>query len=103
MSDSVATPSSPSRRSILHQETFRAIWIAAICSYIGNWLQHVGQSWLMLTLTTSPVLLAMVTTSTTVPAFALMMPAGVWADRFDRRRILLGAQTSLVVVAGALA
>ena len=57
----------------------------------------------MLSLTSSPMLVAMVTTSFTVPAFVLMLPAGVLSDRFDRRRLLLGAQGSLVVVAATLA
>src|SRR5215469_3895507 len=84
--------------SPLKYEVFRAIWLAAICSYVGNWLQDVGESWTMLSLTASPMLVAMVTTSSTVPSFMLMLPAGALADRFDRRRILIGAQGFLVVV-----
>lgn len=57
----------------------------------------------MLSLTKSPLLLALVTTSFTVPAFVLMMPAGVLSDRLDRRRILIVSQAILVVVAGTLA
>jgi MFS family permease len=79
------------------------VWIAAIFSYVGNWLQDVGESWTMLSLTTSPLLVAMVTTSFTVPAFVLMLPAGVLSDRLDRRRLLMWAQGSLVVVAAVLA
>src|SRR5579883_1613341 len=96
------SPSSPSIGSALRHEAFRAMWLAAICSNVGNWLQDVGESWLMLSLSASPVLLAMVTTSFTVPAFALMLPAGVLSDRFDRRKILIGAQGTMALVAGAL-
>ena len=90
-------------RSALRHEAFRAVWIAAICSYVGNWLQDVGESWLMLSLTKSPLLVALVTTSFTVPAFVLMLPAGVLSDRFDRRKILILSQSVLVVVAALLA
>jgi MFS family permease len=90
-------------RSTLRHETFRAIWIAAIFSYVGNWLQDIGESWLMLSLTSHAVLIAMVTTSASIPAFMLMMPAGVLSDRFDRRSILVVSQGALVVVAAVLA
>ena len=99
--------SSPSTRaaprSALRHEAFRAVWIAAICSYIGNWLQDVGEAWTMLSLTKSPLLLALVTTSFTVPSVALLLPAGVLSDRVDRRRLLIAAQSMLVVVSALLA
>jgi MFS family permease len=90
-------------RSTLRHETFRAIWIAAVFSYVGNWLQDIGESWTMLSLTSDAVLIALVTTSASVPAFALMLPAGVLSDRFDRRLILVVSQAMLVAVAGVLA
>ncbi len=97
----------PSRRflstSTLRHETFRAIWIAAVFSYVGNWLQDIGESWLMLSLTSDALLIALVTTSATIPGFALMLPAGVLSDRIDRRLILVVSQGALVVVAGVLA
>ncbi|MGO8992788.1 MAG: MFS transporter [Polyangiaceae bacterium] len=89
--------------SPLAHEAFRAIWIAAIFSNIGTFVQDVGESWLMLSLTKDPLPVAMLTTSFTVPGMALMMPAGVMADRWDRRKILLLAQsiqtTSALVLA----
>ena len=57
----------------------------------------------MLSLTSSAVTIALVTTCTTIPAFVLTLPGGVLSDRFDRRRILILAQGGLVLVAGALA
>jgi len=79
--------------SPLAHEAFRAIWIAAIFSNVGTFVQDVGESWLMMSLTTNALLVAMLTTSFTVPSLLLMMPAGVLADHADRRRILLVAQT----------
>jgi MFS family permease len=103
MDESIPSPSTAPRGSALRHEAFRAVWIAAICSYIGNWLQDVGEAWLMLSLTKSPLLLALVTTSFTVPTFMLMLPAGVMSDRMDRRKILVVSQSALVVVSAALA
>ena len=45
--------------SPLRQRAFRAIWIAAVFSYVGTWVQDVGESWLMLSMTKSPLLVAM--------------------------------------------
>jgi MFS family permease len=89
--------------SPLAHEAFRAIWIAAIFSNVGTFVQDVGESWLMLSLTTNVFLVAMLTTSFTVPALLLMMPAGVMADRADRRKILLVAQTVQMTCSFALA
>ncbi len=87
----------------LRHEAFRAIWLAAVFSYIGTWVQDVGESWLMMSLTKDPFPVAMLTTAMTVPMFALLMPAGVMADRLDRRRILMVAQGSMALVALVLA
>ena len=93
----------PQRPGPLHNAAFRALWIASIFSYVGTWVQDVAASWLMLSLTKSPLVVAMLTTSITVPAFVSMLPAGVLADRLDRRRILIVAQAWMAVVALALA
>lgn len=91
-------PSPPLRDAV-----FRAVWIASIFSYLGNWVQEVGESWLMLSLTSDPRLIAGIPTAVTVPAFLLVLPAGVLADRYDRRRILLASQLWMGAVAVALA
>ncbi len=95
-------PPSPSS-SPLHHAAFRALWIASIFSYVGTWVQDVGESWLMMSLTQSPLPVALLSTCTTLPAFALTLPAGVLADRVDRRRLLIVAQAWLALVALALA
>jgi len=94
-------PSSSS--SPLNHPAFRALWLASIFSYVGTWIQDVGESWLMLSLTQSPLPVALLSTCTTLPAFALTLPAGVLADRVDRRRLLIVAQAWLALVALVLA
>jgi len=46
--------------SPLHQSVFRALWIASVVSNIGSWMHDVGESWLMTSLTLSPMLVALV-------------------------------------------
>jgi MFS family permease len=105
----MTTPHPPSVRtarfssSPLAYEAFRAIWLAAVFSNVGTFVQDVGESWLMLSLTRDALPVAMLTTAYTVPSVALMLPSGVLADRFDRRRILLVAQSLQATSAFVLA
>ena len=75
---------SPLRHSI-----FRALWIASVVSNIGPWMQDVGESWLMTSLTLSPVLVALVETAGSLSVVLAALPAGALADIVDRRRLLI--------------
>src|SRR5258708_28150374 len=88
--------------SPLRESVFRALWIATVVSNIGTWMQDVGESWLMTSLTPSPVLVALVETAGSLPVVLLALPAGALADIVDRRRLLLVMQSWMVVVAGAM-
>ena len=94
MRDSLWTP--------LGQPAFRAIWIASVVSNIGTWMQNVGVAWLMTTLTPSPVLVALIQTATSLPVFLVGLPAGALADVLDRRRMLLVAQSWMLLAAAIL-
>src|SRR6267143_6458839 len=88
--------------SPLRESVFRALWIATVVSNIGTWMQDVGESWLMTSLTTSPVLVALVETFGSLPVVLIALPAGALADIVDRRRLLLFMQGWMVVAAGAM-
>ena len=81
---------------------FRAIWLASLVSNIGTWMQNVAGVWLVTTLTTSALLVALMQTATSLPAFLLSLPSGAIGDLIDRRRLLLVAQGFMAVVALAL-
>lgn len=57
----------------------------------------------MTTLASSPLLVSMVQASTSLPLFVLALPAGAFADVFDRRRLLLVTQGWVLVAAACLA
>ncbi|MCP3974266.1 MAG: MFS transporter [bacterium] len=82
---------------------FRALWTAAIFSNVGSFLQAVAASWAMLELTGSPLWVGLMAASATLPLLFLALPAGALADLFDRRRILLIAQTIMGGAAVAMA
>ncbi|WP_345113945.1 MFS transporter [Hymenobacter algoricola] len=81
---------------------FRAIWVAGLVSNVGTWMQNVAGVWLVTTLTTSALLVALMQTATSLPAFLLSLPSGVLADLIDRRRLLLFTQAFMAVVAAVL-
>jgi MFS family permease len=81
---------------------FRWVWVAAMASNVGTWMQNVGAAWLMVTLSSSPLLIALVQTATTLPVFAMAIPAGVLTDLMDRRRLLLVTQSWMLVCAALL-
>ena len=78
----------------LGEPLFRSLWIAAVISYTGTWMQNVGAGWLMTQLTMSPLMVSLVTAATTLPVFLVILPAGALADMVDRRRFLLINTTS---------
>src|SRR6516162_2452081 len=86
----------------LREPIFRSLWIAAVISYTGTWMQNVGAGWLMTQLTTSPFMVGMVQAATTLPVFLVILPAGALADMVDRRRLLLVTQAWMVVAAALL-
>jgi MFS family permease len=86
----------------LRHRLFRAMWIASVVSNVGTWMHAVAASWLMTMLATSPLLVALVQTATTLPVFLITLPAGAVADLVDRRRWLLFTQTWMLVVAAAI-
>jgi MFS family permease len=89
----------PGLRTPFTYSLFRAIWIAALVSNVGTWMQNVAGVWLVTTLTTSALLVALMQTATSLPAFLLSMPAGAIGDLIDRRKLLLFTQGFMAVVA----
>jgi MFS family permease len=86
----------------LGEPLFRSLWIAAVISYTGTWMQNLGAGWLMTQLTMSPLMVGLVQAATTLPVFLVILPAGALADMVDRRRFLLITQGWMVVAAALL-
>jgi MFS family permease len=99
-----AMHSAPSSSALapLREPLFRSLWIAAVISYTGTWMQNVGAGWLMTTLTMSPFMVGLVQAAATLPVLLVILPAGALADMVDRRRLLLFAQTWMVFASCAL-
>lgn len=82
---------------------FRNRLIASIISNTGGWMQDTAGTWLMTSLTTSPLLIALMQTAASLPVTLLGLPAGATADIFDRRRLLIGWSWWMLAIAAVLA
>ncbi|MGH2460844.1 MAG: MFS transporter [Chloroflexota bacterium] len=87
----------------LRGRDFRLFWSGAFASNIGSWIQSIALSWLVLQLTNSPLALGVVNFAGTAPVLALSLFGGDFADRADRRMLLIVTQTFLLILAVALA
>ena len=70
---------------------------------VGGFMQSTAQGWLVLELTDSPAALGVVFALQALPILVLSAVAGVIADRFDRRRLLVATQLFTAVLAIILA
>jgi len=95
-------PDRPSPFAVFRHRTFRMLWIAALASNFGGLVQAVGAAWMMTLLTDSERMVALVQGSVTLPIVMFSLVAGVFADGFDRRRVMLIAQGFMMVVSVAL-
>ena len=87
----------------LQSTTFRYLWLATLVSNIGSWMHDVGAGWLMTSLTSSPVMVAMVQTATSLPAVFILLPSGALSDILDRRKYLIFGNIVMAVAALILA
>jgi MFS family permease len=84
---------------------FRLLWLGALLSSIGTWMQKVAQAWLIVTLTgtASAFYLGLDSFVGEVPILLFTLIGGVVADRANRRHLLLGSQFVQMAAAFALA
>ncbi len=86
----------------MRHSVFRAVWIAALASNVGTWMQNLGAAWLMTTMPVTPLMVALVQTATTLPAFLVGLQAGAIADLWDRRTVLILTQVWMLAAAALL-
>ncbi len=87
----------------LRYRNFRLFFIGQSISLIGTWMQSIAMSWLVYRMTGSALLLGIVGFSSQIPTFILSPFAGVFADRYNRHRIVIITQALSMVQAVILA
>ena len=71
---------------------FRLLWSTWLVANICMWMNDVAASWLMTSMTTTPLWVALVQSASTLPVFLLGLPSGALADILDRRRYFIMTQ-----------
>jgi len=92
-------------------ETFAALkhrnynlWFTSqIVSLLGSWMQMTAQGFFIYELTHSSAFLGIIGFASGVPTWIFMIPAGVLADRYNRRDIIAATQTLMMFLAFVLA
>lgn len=82
---------------------YRWLWLGVVLSSVGGWAQSVGAQWLFINDPNAATIVSLVATATTLPMVLFGLAAGVLADAFDRRRLMLWVQVYFAVVAVLLA
>ncbi len=91
-----------SLRALGHR-TYLIIWTGSLLSNVGNWMQNVAEGWIVANQTHSAFLVEMISFAQFIPVIFLVIPAGIIADRYNRKWVLLFAQGTMCVSAIVLA
>ena len=89
--------------ALIRQRNFGPYFAGNALSASGTWFQNLAASLLVFRLTHSAFLLGVLNFCQFIPVLALAPWTGSWADRFNRRRLLLAAQTTAAALAATLA
>jgi MFS family permease len=82
----------PILRGFEHRN-FRLFFIGQSLTMIGTWMQFIAISWLMYRVTGSAFMLGMTGFALQIPILLVSPFAGVWVDRYDRRKLLMLTQS----------
>ncbi len=86
----------------LEHRNFRYFWFGQCISLLGTWMQTTAQQWLVYTLTKSALLLGLLGAAQFGPVMLLSLFAGVFVDRYPKKKILMLTQAILMLQALAL-
>jgi MFS family permease len=88
--------------ALLRPGPFRRYIIGSLISDSGTWMQVMAQGWVVSALTNKAIVLGMVNFAAGLPTLALTMIGGSFADRYDKRKILIATQIAQIIFAVAL-
>jgi DHA3 family tetracycline resistance protein-like MFS transporter len=94
--DSLDRPGGFSRVNLLaplRHRDFALLWGGQTGSLVGDGVFLVAMAWQVYAISNAPTALSMVGIAMTVPTIVLLLAGGVVTDRFDRRHVLIAADT----------
>lgn len=102
-------PAQPTGRALgdgliaFRYRNYRLLWFGQLVSVTGTWMQALAQAWLVYEiLGASPFELGLVNVLRFLPVLLFGIPAGIIADRFPKRSILMVTQSCMMVLAAAM-
>lgn len=93
----------PNGLRALNHRDYRLFFIGQLISLCGTWMQSVGQSWLIVRLTDSALLLGLIATLQFLPTLLFSLFSGALVDRLPKRTALLCTQATMMLLAFFLA
>jgi MFS family permease len=87
----------------LRNRNYRLFWFGQFVSLAGTWMQDLALSWLVLSLTNSPVALGLTMAIRFLPSLFFSLYGGVLADRLRKRTAIIYCEAGQLVVALVLA
>lgn len=87
---------SQTSRFAMNSRVFQIFMSGSLVTRVGDWMDLVALNWAVLQLTNSPLMLGVVNACRLLPTFLLSVPAGLLADRYDRRKLLIFIQIGMM-------
>ena len=81
-----------------NNKNYRALWLSQVVSLLGDWFNLIASASLVARLSGSGLAIGALFLARLLPPFVLGPVAGVVADRFDRRKILIASDVLRAVV-----
>jgi MFS family permease len=91
------------RLGAFHYPSYVLYWISSLANNTGSWMQITATGWLVLQISNSASSLGVTVALQGLPALVFALMGGVFADRFDRYRLLVGSQAANIIPDAALA
>ena len=82
----------PGLLAVFRHRNYRLFFAGQLVSLMGTWITTVAQGWLVYSLTHSPLLLGITAFAGQIPVFFLSPFGGMFADRFERRQLMIVTQ-----------
>src|SRR5512143_1631566 len=77
--------------SVFRNRNFSVLWVGQLVSTIGDSLMSLAASIMIYRLTGSALSVGLMLMATVAPSIVIGLVAGVFVDRFDRRKIMISA------------
>jgi len=96
----LTTPSPPA--SLWRNPDFLLLWSGQVVSTVGTRVSAVAFPILALAISGSPTVAGLVGALASVPYFLLLLPAGAWVDRWDRKRVMVFCDLGRAAAMGSI-